>query len=80
MDAATLAALYAWSINRQSGSIAGSLRCTWIVARLYLAENGYSRRFDRAEEARIMKMVAAGRIGEEQLSAWFRQRIARCAD
>lgn len=75
-DAAALAAAYAHGLARTHGFVDGNKRTAWIVARLFLADNGYRLRFDAADAVRLMEAVAAGTLSEPELSAWFRARLA----
>ncbi len=74
-DAAALAAAYAYGLARNHGFADGNKRTAWVVARLFLADNGYRLRFDSADAVKTMEMVAAGQLEEAQLAAWFRQRV-----
>ena len=75
-DAAALAAAYAYELARNHGFEDGNKRTAWVVARLFLADNGYRLKFDPADAVRTMEMVAAGALDEAALAEWFRQRIA----
>ena len=74
-DAAALAAAYAYDIARNHGHSDGNKRTAWVVARLFLADNGYQLRCDAAEAVRTVEAVAGGAMPEEELAAWFRQRL-----
>ena len=73
-DAASLAAAYAYGLLRNHGFADGNKRTAWVIARLFLADNGHQLRFDPAEAVRTIEAVAAGMLGEEQLAEWFRER------
>lgn len=75
-DSATLAAAYAYGFARNHGFADGNKRNAWVVARLFLADNGYRLKFDPVDAVRTMEMVAAGALDEAALAEWFRQRIA----
>lgn len=75
-DAATLAASYAYGLIRNHPFADGNKRTGWVVARLFLADNGYRLRFDPADAVGTMEAVAAGRISESELAAWFRRAIS----
>ncbi len=75
-DAAALAAAYAYGLARNHGFADGNKRTAWVVARLFLADNGYRLKFDPADAVGTMEMVAAGELDEAALAEWFRQRIA----
>jgi death-on-curing protein len=74
-DAAALAGAYAFGIARNHGFVDGNKRTAWVVARLFLRDNGYRLDFDRHDAVRLMEGVAAGTITEDALSHWFRGRI-----
>lgn len=74
-DAADLAAAYAYGLAKNHGFVDGNKRTAWIVARLFLADNGQHLRFDPLDAIQIMEGVADGRISEATLAEWFRQRL-----
>jgi len=76
-DAADLAAAYAYGLILDRGFVDGNMRTAWVVARLFLADNGYALRFDRPDAVKIVEAVAAGSPGEAQLTAWFRERLEK---
>ncbi len=76
-DVAALAAAYAFGLARIHAFADGNKRTAWVVARLFLADNRHRLSFDKLEAVRIMEAVAAGAVGEDELAAWFRQRLGR---
>jgi death-on-curing protein len=74
-DAAELAAAYAFGIARNHGFADGNKRSAWIVARLFLMLNGIELAFDKAEALHMVLDLAAGKLTEEQVASWFRDRI-----
>lgn len=74
-DAAQLAAAYAYGLARNHGFSDGNKRTAWVVARVFLADNGASLQFSEVDAIRVMQAVAAGLLDEEQLAHWFRQRL-----
>ena len=74
-DAADLAAAYAYGLARNHGFSDGNKRTAWVIARLFLADNGISLRFDPMEAVRTIEAVAAGTLSENELALWFRDRI-----
>ena len=74
-DIADLAAAYAFGLARNHGFVDGNKRTAWVVARLFLADNGHRLRFDADEAIRIMEGTAAGSAAEPELAAWFRARL-----
>jgi len=74
-DAASLAAAYAYGLARNHGFSDGNKRTAWVVARLFLADNGCRLRFDPADAVRTVEAVAGGTLPEGDLAAWFRDRL-----
>ena len=75
-DAAGLAASYAFGLARNHGFSDGNKRTAWVVARLFLADNGYRLHFDPMDAVRTVEAVAAGAMQEDILAAWFRDRLS----
>lgn len=76
-DAAGFAACYAYGLARNHGFIDGNKRTAWVVARLFLLDNGYQLTFSSVEAVQIVEGLAAGTVSEEQLGNWFRSRLRR---
>jgi death-on-curing protein len=74
-DVADLAAAYAYGLARNHGFSDGNKRTAWVVARLFLADNGYRLRFDPVDAVRTVEAVASGTLPEDGLAAWFRDRL-----
>lgn len=74
-DAADLAAAYAFGLARNHGFADGNKRTAWVVARLFLADNGVQLDFSATEAIQTMQSLAAGTLEEEELARWFRRRI-----
>jgi death on curing protein len=74
-DAAALAAAYAYGLARNHGFADGNKRTAWVLARLFLADNGCRLSFDPREAVVTMETVAAGGLDEATLAAWFRDRL-----
>jgi len=74
-DAADLAAAYAFGLARNHGFVDGNKRTAWVVARLFLADNGYRLRFDPIDAVKTVKALAAGSLDESRLATWFRDRL-----
>lgn len=75
-DAASLAAAYCYGIARNHGFVDGNKRTAWIAARLFLRDNDRQLSFDKLEAVKLVEDVAAGRLTEDDLAAWFRSRFA----
>ncbi|WP_206950649.1 type II toxin-antitoxin system death-on-curing family toxin [Trinickia acidisoli] len=75
-DAAALAAAYAYGLAWDDGFADGNKRTAWVIARLFLAGNGFRLKLDPAGAVRAMEMVAAGALDEVAPAEWFQQRIA----
>lgn len=74
-DAADLAAAYAYSIARNHGFSDGNKRTAWVVARVFLLDNGIKINFAAPDAIHLMESVAAGTLDEMQLADWFRRAI-----
>lgn len=74
-DAAALAAAYAFGLCRNHGFVDGNKRTAWVVARLFLADNGYRLAFDPVEAVVTVERLAGGTLDEATLAAWFRARL-----
>jgi death on curing protein len=79
-DAAQLAAAYAYGLSRSHGFVDGNKRTAWVTARLFLADNGYSLRFQPSDAVRLMEGVAGGMIKESELTNWFAERLKPSAN
>ncbi len=75
-DLPALAAAYAFGIVRNHPFVDGNKRTGWVLARIFLARNGFALRFDPAEAIRAMLALAAGDLSEPDLADWFRGHIA----
>ena len=74
---AWLAAAYAYGLARNHGFVDGNKRTAWVIARLFLEDNGEKLRFRRLDAIQVMEGLAAGRISEAELAEWFRKAICR---
>ena len=74
-DAAQLAAAYAYGLARNHGFSDGNKRTAWVVARVFLADNDIQLAFSEIDAIHTMQAVASGALDEQQLAAWFRQRM-----
>jgi len=76
-DAAALAAAYAYGLVRNHPFADGNKRTGWVVARVFLADNGYRLQFDPADAVRTVEALAGGKLSEAKLAEWFRHRVLR---
>jgi len=60
---------------RDRGFATAKGRAAWVLARLFLAEQGLRLEFDTADAIVVMEGVAGGVISETQLAEWFRIRL-----
>ena len=74
-DVADLAAAYAYGLARNHGFSDGNKRTAWVVARLFLADNGCRLRFDPADAVKTVEAAAGGTLPESDLAGWFRDRL-----
>lgn len=75
-DAASLAAAYAFGIARNHPFVDGNKRTAWVLARLFLALNNFALQYTNADAIQIMLRLASGELSEEDLAAWFRERLS----
>ncbi len=77
VDHAALAAAYAFGLARNHPFNDGNKRIAFLVAVVYLGLNGWD--FDVTEDQVVARMVAlaAGRLTEAKLSAWFREGMKK---
>lgn len=75
-DLAGLAAAYAYGIARNHPFIDGNKRTAYLAMEVFLIINGFD--LDVADEDAIAAFLglAAGEVGEEELAAWIRERMA----
>lgn len=74
-DLAAMAAAYAFGIARNHPFIDGNKRTAWVAARLFLRLNESQLVFDKAEATVMMQHLAAGELAEDEVAAWFRERL-----
>ena len=74
-DLCALAAAYAFGLARNHPFVDGNKRTAWVLARLFLALNDQSIDYDPADVVQLVLNLAAGTIGEADLSIWFRDRL-----
>jgi death-on-curing protein len=71
-DVAALAAAYAYGIARNHGFVDGNKRTAFVVAYVFLLDQGYELTASDVEAVRIMVSLAAGDTDEFELAGWFR--------
>ena len=74
-DAAALAAAYAYGISRNHPFADGNKRTSLVTAELFLALNGFALNATNAECVATFYDLAAGKIGEDALAGWIRERL-----
>ena len=77
VDAAALAAAYAFGVARNHAFLDGNKRTAFVVMELFLNLNGWILNADDADCISTMLSVAAGELGEKGLATWLRRHIAR---
>jgi death on curing protein len=75
-DAAELAACYAFSLARNHPFADGNKRTAWVLARVFLAENGRRITFEPIDAVRLMEGLASGSVTEADAATWFRTRLS----
>lgn len=74
-DAAALAASLAFGLARNHPFADGNKRSAWVGARLFLRFNDVALKFDQADAITMVLALAAGELSEDEVAAWFRERI-----
>ena len=74
-DAADLAAAYAYGLARNHGFSDGNKRTAWVIARVFLLDNGESLDYTEVDAIHVMQDTASGTISEQALAQWFRHRL-----
>jgi death-on-curing protein len=74
-DAAALAAAYAFGLSRDHPFSDGNKRTGYALAIVFLLDNGFSFAGSDIESVEAMLAVAAGTMSEDDLAAWFRERL-----
>ncbi len=77
VDAASLAATYAFGIARNHPFLDGNKRTAFVVMELFLDLKGWQLIADDAECISTMLALAASELGQEDLAKWLRQKIKR---
>lgn len=74
-DIADLAAAYAYGISRNHGFLDGNKRTAFVVAYVFLLDQGYEMMASDQDAVTTMLAVAAGEMPEVELAVWFRGYI-----
>jgi death on curing protein len=77
IDAAALAAAYAFGIARNHPFLDGNKRTAFVVMELFLNLNGWMLDADDIDCISIMLAVAAGERGEKALATWLRGHLEK---
>jgi death-on-curing protein len=67
-DPASLAAAYAFGIARNHPFVDGNKRTAWVLARLFLALNQVTLKFEPDDAIRAMLALAAGGLSEAEIA------------
>ena len=76
VDAAELAAAYAFGLAKGHPFVDGNKRTALVVSELFLALNGHRLAASDADCVLTFLALAAGELDEDGLAAWFRGQIA----
>ena len=75
VDAAALAAAYAFGIAGNHPFADGNKRTAAVVAEMFLLLNGFALGATDAELVVAIQALAAGELSEDELVDWFRQHL-----
>jgi death-on-curing protein len=73
-DVFSLAAAYGYGVAKNHGFNDGNKRTGWILARLFLADNGIRIHYTAPDAIQVMLGVAGGTVTEQQFADWLRER------
>jgi death-on-curing protein len=79
VDAATLAAAYAFGISRNHPFFDGNKRAALLIAAVFLLDNGFDLIANDADVLSKMLELASGGLSEAALAAWMRANIVPLA-
>jgi death-on-curing protein len=74
-DGAALAAAYAYGIARNHPFVDGNKRTAFVASVTFLLRNGLDIDAAEPDAALTFVALASGRLTEEELASWFRQRL-----
>jgi len=77
VDAAALAAAYAFGIARNHPFLDGNKRTAFVVMELFLSLNGWILNANDADCISTMLSLAAGELGEKALATWLRRHLVK---
>ena len=75
-DLAALAASYAFGLARNHPFVDGNKRTALVVCETFIIDNGGSLQASDPELVVLFDELASGRIAEDELAAWLRERIS----
>ena len=79
-DFAALAASYGFGVIKNHPFIDGNKRVGYVLARIFLLKNGWDIVAGQEEKYLTFYAVAAGELGEEELTAWIRNHTERVSE
>jgi death-on-curing protein len=78
VDAAALAAAYAFGLIRNHPFVDGNKRAAFLAAGLFLALNGQRLAASQADATHAVLALAAGELSEDAYAQWLRERLQPC--
>ena len=60
---------------RNHGFSDGNKGTAWVIARVFLMDNGESLGYTEIDAIYVVQQVAAGTISKQALTQWFRYRL-----
>ena len=76
-DIARLAASYAFGIVKNHSFVDGNKRTGYVVMETFLIINGFSLQASATEKYSVFLALAEGRLSEEDLTVWLREKLER---
>ena len=72
----SLAAAYAYGLARNHGFVDGNKRVAFLALYVFLGLNGLSFEASEEEVVAVIRDVASGRLGEDEVAAWVRRNVS----
>ncbi|MGS2724018.1 type II toxin-antitoxin system death-on-curing family toxin [Porticoccus sp. GXU_MW_L64] len=68
-----LAATYSFGLAKNHPFVDGNKRIAFVIGTLFLELNGYTLKASEPDAAVVFESLAAGKMGESELSIWFKE-------
>jgi death-on-curing protein len=76
-DLAALVAAYAFGLVMNHPFVDGNKRTALVVSRTFIIVNGQDLRAEQEEKYLVFLHLAQGKLSEEELASWIRERLVK---